>query len=185
MADYPEEMDELIRVMHEERLRFLRCLLSPCPYDYIVSVENTSTTLLSPAIFEKYCWRHLNDYGGLIKAAGKSHILHMCGHLKALLPRINELPAVAIEAYTSPPVGNTTIADRVRLCPRIAVIGGTNAALWIRPAAEICEEIEKSLAEAGTTRGLVLTSAGVMPPSASIEKIRQVREFAKGITTTG
>ena len=182
-ADYPDEMDELIGVMHEERLRFLRCLLQNCPYDYIVSVENTSTTLLSPALFEKYCWRHLNDYGSLMKERGKSHILHMCGHLKALLPRINELPAIAIEAYTSPSVGNTTLADRVKLCPRVAVIGGTNAALWLRPAAEICEEIEKSIRDAGTTRGLVLTSAGVMPPAASIEKIRRVREFARGIFT--
>jgi len=103
----------------------------------------------------------------------------MCGHLKALLPRINALPAIAIEAYTSPPVGNTTLADRVRLAPRIAVIGGTNAALWLRPVEEICAEIQKSLREAGTPRGLVLTSAGVMPPAASIEKIRQVRDFAR------
>jgi cellobiose phosphorylase len=78
-------------------------------------VENTSTTLLSPAIFERYCWRHLNDYGRLIREHGKHHVLHMCGHLKALLPRIGELPAVAIEAFTRPPVGNTTLADRARL----------------------------------------------------------------------
>ena len=179
LVDYPDEMDELISVMHEERLRFLRCLLEDCPYDYIVSVENTSTTLLSPRLFERYCWRHLNDYGRVMQERGKRHILHMCGHLKALLPRINQLPAIAIEAYTSPPVGNTTLADRVRLSPRIAVIGGTNAALWLRPVAEICAEIEKSIRDAGTTRGLILTSAGVMPPAASIEKIRQVRDFAK------
>jgi uroporphyrinogen-III decarboxylase len=183
MADYPDEMDELISIMHEERMRFLRCLLQDCPYDYIVSVENTSTTLLSPRLFEKYCWRHLNDYGTLMRERGKSHVLHMCGHLKALLPRINELPAIAIEAYTSPTVGNTTLADRARLCPRIAVIGGTNAALWLRPVEEICDEIIKSIRAAGTTRGLVLTSAGVMPPAASIEKIRRVREFARGIST--
>jgi uroporphyrinogen-III decarboxylase len=184
MADYPEEMDELIGIMHEERLRYLQCLLSNCPYDYIVSVENTSTTLLSPAIFEKYCWRHLDEYGRLIKEHKKEHVLHMCGHLKALLPRINELPALAIEAYTSPPVGNTTIADRARLCPDTAVIGGTNATLWLRPANEIGEEIEKSIAEAGTTRGLVLTSAGVMPPAATIEKIRQVGAFVRSLKTS-
>jgi len=182
LADFPDEMDELVALMHEERLRFLRALLPSCPYDYICSVENTSTTLLSPAIFERYCWPHLDAYGRLIREHGKHHVLHMCGHLKKLLPRINELPAMAVEAFTSPPVGNTTLADRARLCPETAVIGGTNATLWLKPAEEIFEAIERSLAEAGTMRGVVLTSAGVMPPLASIEKIRQVRELVKGIT---
>ena len=147
-----------------------------------MSVENTSTTLLSPEIFEKYCWPHLYDYARLIKKYGKNHILHMCGHLKALLPRINQLPSDAIEAYTTPPVGDTTIADRSRWCPTKAVIGGTDATLWLRPLEEISVTLEQSIAQAGSLQGLVLTSAGVMPPRASIEKIRQVREFAKGIT---
>jgi len=181
MADFPTEMDELIALMHEDRLRYLRALLGACPYDYIVSVENTSTTLLSPAVFERYCWRHLADYGRLIAEAGKSHVLHMCGKLKALLPRIDDLPAVAIEAYTRPPVGDTTLADRARLCPNTAVIGGTDATLWLRPADEICQAIEGALAEAGSMVGVVLTSAGVMPPAASIEKIRQVRLRLKSL----
>ena len=182
LADFPAELDELIAVMHEERLRFLRALLPNCPYDYICSVENTSTTLLSPAIFERYCWPHLNDYGRLIREHGKHHVLHMCGHLRALLPRINELPAMAIEAFTSPPVGNTTLADRARLAPETAIIGGTNATLWLQPAEGIFEAIERSLAEAGALAGVVLTSAGVMPPACPIEKIRQVRDFARRVT---
>jgi len=142
MADFPAEMDELIALMHEDRLRYLRALLGACPYDYIVSVENTSTTLLSPAVFERYCWRHLADYGRLIAEAGKSHVLHMCGKLKA---------------------------------------GGTDATLWLRPADEICQAIEGALAEAGSMVGVVLTSAGVMPPAASIEKIHQVRLRLKAL----
>ena len=182
LADYPDAMDSLIAVMHEERLRYLRCLLTVCPYDYIVSVENTSTTLLSPTVFERYCWRHLRDYGRLIAEAGKTHVLHQCGKLRALLPRIEELPASAIEAYSSPPVGDTTLADRVARAPTTAIIGGTNATTWLLPAAAICESIEQSLVEAGTMAGVVLTSAGVMPPACTIEKIRQVRERMRDMT---
>jgi len=181
LADYPAEMDELIGVMHEERLRYLRCLLANCPYVYLMSVENTSTTLLSPEVFARTCWRHLADYGRLIREAGRCHILHMCGKLKALLPRIDELPAVAIEAFTAPPLGDATLADRAALCPSKAVIGGTQATLWLRPAEEICAAIERSIAEAGGFRGVVLTSAGVMPPACSIPKIRQVRELVRRI----
>ncbi len=182
MADYPDEIDELIELMHQDSLSRLRVIAEHAPCDYIVSVENTSTTLLSPEVFERYCWRHLKEYGQVIKEHGKSHIMHMCGTLRDLLPKIDELPADVIEAYTSPPIGNTTVADRANLCSSKAIIGGTDATLWMQPAEEICDSIERSLEDAGGMRGVVLTSAGVMPPAASIEKIKAVRDFAKGIT---
>ena len=181
LSDCPDETDEVIELMHQALLRRLDVIAERAPCDYVVSVENTSTTLLSPQVFEKYCWRHLNDYGKVIKEHGKSHIMHMCGKLKDLLPKIDDLPADVIEAYTSPPIGNTTLADRVNLCPSKAIIGGTDATLWMRPVDEICAHIEQSLDEADGMRGVVLTSAGVMPPAVSIEKIKEVREFAKGI----
>jgi len=182
LADYPGEMDELISLMHEERLRFLRALVTSTPFEYICSVENTSTTLLSPAVFERYCRRHLQDYADLCVEHGKVHVLHQCGKLKALLPSIDALPSAAIEAYTSPPVGDTTLADRAHLSPHTAVIGGTDVTLWLRPAREICERIETSLREAGTMEGVVLTSAGVMTPLCPIERIVEVRAFCRGLT---
>ena len=181
-ADYPDEMDDVIECMHQDNVRRLRVIAAHAPYDYIVSGENTSTTLLSPAVFEQYPWRHLKEYAQIIKSHGKQHIMHMCGTLRDLLPKIDELPSDAIEAYTSPPVGNTTIADRASLCPGTAIIGGTDATLWLRPVDEVCARIERDLEEAGGMRGVVLTCAGVMPPGASIEKIRKIRDRAKGIT---
>ncbi|MBM3500275.1 MAG: hypothetical protein FJX74_16585 [Armatimonadetes bacterium] len=182
LADYPDEMDELIALMHEERLRFLRALVTSTPFTYICSVENTSTTLLSPEVFERYCRRHLQDYAELIVEHGKVHVLHQCGKLKALLPSIDALPSAAIEAFTSPPVGDTTLADRARLSPRTAIIGGTDVTLWLRPATEICARIEASLCEAGSMQGVVLTSAGVMTPLCPIERIMEVREFCRKLT---
>jgi uroporphyrinogen-III decarboxylase len=182
LADYPDEMDELIALMHEERMRFLRALVQSTPFEYICSVENTSTTLLSPAIFERYCRRHLQDYADLIVEHQKVHVLHQCGKLKALLPSIDALPSAAIEAFTSPPVGDTTLADRARLSPHTAVIGGTDVTLWLRSAGEIYERIATSLRDAGGMTGIVLTSAGVMTPLCPIEKIIEVREFCRGLT---
>ena len=182
LADHPEEMDELIEIMHQDRLRYLRVLVEHVPYQYVMSVENTSTTLLSPRVFEQYPRRHLREYGEIITEAGKTHLLHQCGKLKALLPRIDDLPASAIEAYTTPPVGNTTLADRAALASGTAIIGGTNAALWLRSSEEICAAIEADIALAGGIRGVVLTSAGVMPPSATIDKIARVRDWARTVS---
>ncbi|MGM0492890.1 MAG: uroporphyrinogen decarboxylase family protein [Armatimonadota bacterium] len=182
LLDHPAEMEELIGAMHEERLRFLDALLVDCPADWIVSVENTSTTLLSPEIFERYCFAHLTDYGTKIREAGKHHMLHQCGKLYDLLPMIDRLPAEVIEAYTAPTLGDTTVADRNERAPSMAIIGGTQAPTWLRPVDEICEIIQRDLREAGSIRGVVLTSAGVMPPGCSIEKIKQVRERMYDIT---
>jgi len=129
-------------------------------------------------MFEKYCWRHLNEYGRIIAGRDKFHILHMCGKLRGLLPRIDELPAVAIEAYIAPPVGDTTLADRAALCSNTAVIGGTDATLWLQPVEEICARIERYLEEAGGMRGIVPTSAGAAP----IGKIKRVRKYLKDFT---
>lgn len=179
LADYPHEMDELIGLMHEDRMRYLRVLVTSTPLDYICSVENTSTTLLSPEVFDKYCWQHLDDYARVITEHGKHHVLHMCGKLKRLLPKIDQLPSVAIEAYTTPPVGDTTVADRVNLSPNTAIIGGTDVTLWLKPAEQICEAIEGHLRKAGTMVGVVLTSAGVMTPLCPIERIAQVRAHVR------
>jgi len=182
LQDYPDEMEHLIGVMHEERLRYLRTMLPACPYEWVVSGENTSTTLLSPAVFERYPWRHLKEYGDLIVAHGKSHQLHQCGTLHDLLPMINELPATVIEAYSCPPIGDTPLSDRTALAPSMAVIGGTCANTWLQPVEAICETMVRDLRAAGGLRGVVFTSAGVMPPGCPIEKIAQVREFARGVT---
>ena len=182
LADYPDEMEELIAVMHADRLRYLRALVRSTPLDYICCIENTSTTLLSPEVFERYCWQHLTEYGEIMGEAGKQQVLHQCGKLKDLLPRIDDLPALAIEAYTTPPVGDTTLADRVHLSPNTAIIGGTDVTLWLKPAEVICGRIEALLREAGTMEGVVLTSAGVMTPLCPMERIIEVREFVRGLT---
>lgn len=81
-------------------------------------------------------------------------------------------------------MGNTTLAGHARLCPRTSIIGGTSAILWLQPAEAICEAIARDLAEAGTVRGVVLTSAGVMPPACPIGRIRKVDEFVRRIGRT-
>lgn len=182
LQDYPEEMDELIGIMQAERLRFLKTALTVTPVEWVVSVENTSTTLLSPSVFRKYCKNHLSEYSELIHAHGKKHIMHMCGTLKNLLSDIEEIGAEAIEAYSTPPIGDTTIADRNQLCPSKAVIGGTCANTWLKPVPEICAEIERTLQEGGGMEGVFMTSAGVMPPACGIEKIKEVREHMKTLT---
>ena len=77
-------------------------------------------------------------------------------------------------AGSAPTLGDTTLLDGRTHCPDVCLIGGTNAMLWTRPAREICAGIEASLDELPHHRGIVVTSAGVMPPRCRPETIRDV-----------
>ena len=179
LADYPGEVEALFAAMHRVLLRRAELMAAHNPADVCYMVENTSTTLISPEQYDRYCFRHLGEYGRITRAAQRILVLHMCGHLKRLLPRLAQLPVEAFEAFTSPTLGNTSLLDGRTACPGQCLIGGTNAMLWTFPAAEIIRQIERDLDELPHHRGIVVTSAGVMPPRCAPETIRTVCEWVR------
>jgi len=180
LHDCPAEVEALFAAMHASLLRKTEINAAHSTADAFYFMENTSTTLISPAQYRAYCLPYLRAYAEVMQAAGKLVILHMCGHLKQLLPDIATLPVAAYEAFTSPTLGNTTLRDGRAACPDVCLIGGTNAILWTRPHEEIIVQLEHDLAELPHHRGLVITSAGVMPPLATPETIKGVCEWVKG-----
>ncbi|OPZ30656.1 MAG: methylcobalamin:coenzyme M methyltransferase [Lentisphaerae bacterium ADurb.BinA184] len=179
LADHPDEVEELFAAIHAGLVRKAQVMAEKNPADVFYMTENTSTTLISPDQFRRHCLRHLTEYGRILDAAGRPLVLHMCGHLKALLPDLAKVPARAFEAFTSPTLGNTTLLDGRTHCPHTCLIGGTNAMLWTRPAAEIIARIQADLDVLPHHRGLVVTSAGVMPPLCRPDTIREVCEWVK------
>lgn len=177
--DYREDVESLFREMHAFLCRRAEIIVAKCPAPVVYSVENTSTTLISPALFRRYCYGHLLDYGNIVSSAGKLHVLHMCGHLRDVLADVARLPAAGIEAFTSPPVGNTTLKDGRTACSGKCLIGGTNAVLWTKSAEEIFGQIRHDLDELLHQRGVVVTSAGVMTPLCKPETIKKVAELVK------
>lgn len=179
LSDYQEDVETLFDVMHRVLLRETTLMVEYSPADLLTMVENTSTTLISPSQYRRYCYPHIMEYAKISRSAGRNMELHMCGHLKALLPMLAEMPVEAFEAFTSPTVGNTTLLDGRKACPNICLIGGTNAALWLRPLNEIIGAIEQSLDALPHHRGIILTSGGVQPPFCPPETIRAVAEWLK------
>lgn len=179
LMDYQDEVEALFAAIHRDLLLRTQLLCEHHPADALYLVENTSTTLISPEQYRQYCAHHIGDYVKLTQAAGRNLILHMCGHVKALLPDLAKIPAQAFEAFTSPTLGNATLLDGRSACPDKCLIGGTNAMLWTRPAEEIIAKIKEDLDVLPHHRGIVVTSAGVMPPLCKPETIRQVCDWVK------
>lgn len=179
LADFPGEMDELLALMGNVRLAHVHHAARHCPADVLVSVENTSTTLIGPGQFAKYCYSHLCDCGRAVEAEGKMHELHMCGHTLALLERIDTIPAASIEAFTSPTLGNTRLADGRAKAPSKTLIGGTNCCTWLRPVDQIKQYIAGELAACGDHRRIILTTAGVAPPACPMETFAEIGRWIR------
>lgn len=177
LHEYTQEMEELMELMHQANHRIADAVSQNTPADIVVSVENTSTTLISPQQFQQYCHRYLCDYSNAIAANGKLPELHMCGHLLKVLPMVETIPAVSIEAFTAPTLGSSRLYDGRTLAPSKTLIGGTNVNTWLMPPTAIQQYIEKELSACPDHRHIVLTTAGVAPPACSLETFRQIGQW--------
>jgi uroporphyrinogen-III decarboxylase len=179
LHDHPDELEELMELMHADDLARVKAVCEATSADLICSMENTSTTLISPDQFERYCLGHLTAVGRVIHEAGKMHELHMCGKTHALLERIDTIPAVSIEAFTSPNLGDTRLVDGRTRAPSKTLVGGTNVNVWLWPEERIHEYILGELAACPDRRHIVLTTAGVAPPACPAEKFRRIGQWLR------
>ena len=124
LADYPEEVEELLDVMHHCRKQEYEILARRTSVDCIIPVENTSTAMISPCQYEKYSLPQITDFVNIMHHYNKKAVLHMCGHLKALLPIIRQSGLDGINALTPPPIGDTDFSDALRMFGKQFVILG-------------------------------------------------------------
>ncbi|MBT3287958.1 MAG: hypothetical protein HN904_09630 [Victivallales bacterium] len=181
MFDTPELFAEVLGLMHQDRLRHLRATLPHCPADTFWLTENTSTSLISPDMFRRFSMPHLAEHGQLVLDHGIIPVHHMCGTLNALLEDIDTLPALVNEAYTTYPLGNVSLAEGRTRMPSKALIGGTNATLWLEPVETIVQTVVEDLQQCPDVRGIFLSSAGVLPAPASFEKTRAVNHALRAL----
>ncbi len=138
MADHPSEMEGLIETMHRREMEAFR-ILARCPCDSVTLVENTSTFYISPDIYRRFNMPHQRDFVETIRAAEKTALLHMCGHVRGLLDLIRETRCDGLHALTPPPTGDTPweVALDV-LGEDMLIIGCLDPSIFISgPVAEI------------------------------------------------
>jgi hypothetical protein len=133
LEDAPEEMEALMAAMHRKNLDALELAMAAFPDATVLTLtENTSVTLISPALYRRYSLGHVRDYVNLAHRHGKRVVVHMCGLLDALLECFPETGMDGIHAVTPPPVGDTFFATvRARYGDGFSIVGRLNAQLWI------------------------------------------------------
>ncbi|MBM4038475.1 MAG: hypothetical protein FJ290_08170, partial [Planctomycetes bacterium] len=125
LQDHRDELEGLLDAMHACRMQEYEIVARRSPAPALMPVENTSTTLISPALYRRYSLPQLRDFCCACHRHGKKAILHMCGHLKALLPELAETGLDGMNALTPPPVGDLPFEQALdALGDRLIILGG-------------------------------------------------------------
>ncbi len=108
LNDAPELMEQTIAAMYGIRRIEYRLMAEHTPFELVIPVENTSTSLISPSIYRKFTLPHIREYSDIMHRNGKKSVIHMCGHLKNLLNEFKEEGIDGIHALTPPSIGDCT-----------------------------------------------------------------------------
>ncbi len=125
--DAPQALGDLFTVMETNYQKRLKISLE-APADVHVGMDDTSTTIISPAMFEACNLELTNQRADICHEVGKLYFHHSCGLIRDLLPLYRRTRMDAVHAFTEPPIGNVTIVDgRKLLGDRIAIRGNVAA----------------------------------------------------------
>ena len=172
-ADAPDGLRDCFAVMEANYQRRLEIGVRSA-VDAVVSVDDTSTTAISPAMFE-VCNLDLTDArAAAAHAAGKLYFHHSCGLIRDLLPLYRQTKMDAVHAFTVPPCGNVNIAEgREALGERITIIAGLGILAGpMDDRAGVWASVHRMIREAGPGDHFILNVAGY--PNRTMEQTKFV-----------
>lgn len=112
--DHPHEMEDLMEIMHEQRKKAYM-IVAGSPAQVVIGYENTSSTTMSPRMYEKYCETQINEYAEIMRKSGKIYLTHMCGKLKGLEKQLSRGHMDGITDIAPEPTGDVSIAEARRM----------------------------------------------------------------------
>jgi len=177
LQDYPDIVEEILNNLGSSLLKFVE-LMAQSPADVVIQYENTSSTLLSPEIFNKYCLPLLNQCGQILKREGKIFLVHMCGTLQAFVDDIRDSEFHGICDITPHPTGDLPLAEAAdRLAGKI-VVGRIDPNTFVcMDQNKVRLEVEEIIHDIKPYRGVLLGSADSTPRGTPVENFRAIRKL--------
>jgi hypothetical protein len=150
-ADARAELHDLFAVMADNHERQFRLAAALPEAEALVTMDDTSTTTQSPAMFAEYCLGYTDRLADLTHAAGKFYMHHSCGLIRDLLPLYRQTRMDAVHAFTIPPLGDVTIAEgKAALGSDIVILAGVIQLFGdLRDREKVAAGLAAMFAEAG------------------------------------
>ena len=156
-ADAPDALRDCFAVMEANYLRRVAIGVQS-DIDAVVSVDDTSTTAISPRMFETFNLDLTDKRAEAAHAAGKLYFHHSCGLIRDLLPLYRRTKMDGVHAFTVPPIGDVTVAEgREALGGRITIVAGVQQLVGpMDDRAAVRESIHGLIREAGPRDHFIL-----------------------------
>lgn len=181
IMDYPETIEECLEVMRRKALDTVKISVES-PAEAFIFWEDSSTTNISPAYFEKYTAPEINAWGRVLHDAGKYLVHHACGHINALLHQIAQTEVDMIESISPPPTGNIELWDaRTMLPENIGLIGGIEPTVFLNSSIDELESYVNHLIRRLEGTRYILANSDSCPPGVALEKFKLVTDIVKNL----
>ena len=140
MIDHPDELKRALRQLLDnwyvvyERVRAMLASTQEgmvswlpvwCPWPRSKTVQSDVSCAISPTMFGEFNLDCTDARADICHAEEKLYFHHSCGLIRDLLPLYRETRTDAVHAFTTPPIGDVTLAEgRELLGNRITIIAG-------------------------------------------------------------
>ena len=179
LYDFPEVVEECLAVMRQNDLKAAR-FSAETEVDAFIFWEDSSTTNISPAMFEAYTAPEINEWGRILHENGKLLIHHACGHLKHLIPAMCRTEIDMIESISPPPTGDVDIREATAMMPaHIGLIGGIEPTFFQNCTMDELEARVYHLLDAMKGKRFVLANSDSCPPGVAYEKFKLVSDIVR------
>ena len=177
LQDCHTEIEDILAKLHASDKRFAK-VVAASPAQVVIQYEDTSTTLMSPAIFRRYCLPYFNEYAELMEDAGKIFLIHMCGKLRGLAADIGQGRFAGIADISPPPTGDLPLDEAAANLSGKVVVGGIDPTTFVCQDSEAVKvEVSDLIRRIKPFRGVLLGSADTMPRGTRIENLRLIRDL--------
>jgi hypothetical protein len=174
LQDHRKELEEILARLGASQGRLAE-LLAHSPAQIVIQYEDTSTTLMSPAIFRHYCLPYLNQYADIIQATGKIFLAHMCGRLRHLVSELDRAHFAGITEVSPPPTGDLPLDEAAANLPGKAVVGGIDPTTFISQDTQTVKaQVTRLIERVKPFRGVLLGSADTTPRGTCVETLRLI-----------
>jgi uroporphyrinogen-III decarboxylase len=188
LRDHPDTMKECFSLMHEFHQQAYH-IIAESPAEVVISYENTSTTLTSPANYRRFDLRHCNDYAAICREAGKTYLTHMCGRLSGFAEDLSHSRQDGFIDIAPAPTGDVRMGEAKRTWARDRVLGGgidATASTSLSPEEmrryvwDVLDDVHE---EAGSLRKFVLGTGDALPKGAPLPTLRAISRAAREYRT--
>ena len=181
LQDYRSEVEEILDKLHLSLKRIVESI-AKSPAQVVIQYENTSSTLLSPDVFRKYCLPYINECAEILRNAGKIFLVHMCGLLQVFVDDFVGARFNGIADITPEPTGNLSLDEAAKRLPGKVVVGGIDPITFICSNPEtVKNEISILLERVKPFPGVLLGSADTAPRGTPAENFHLIRSLVDTI----